>query len=83
MLVKSSSEVRAGLLIGFIQSDPVEVVVGPQLHDAVNKAEGLNAGVGVGGVLGDDLEHRPSNVRLTVGSDVWASLTVNDPGHRS
>ena len=81
VLLKSSSEVRPSHLVGVFQGNAVKVLIRSQLQDAVNEAEGLDVVVGVGVVLGDDFEHRAGDVGLAVGSDVWASLAVDDSGH--
>ena len=58
----------------------MEVVVGLQLEDGVDEAEGLVGGV-VSVQLGDDLQCWSSVELLAVGGDVRPSGLVYNPGH--
>ena len=69
MLLKPAPEAGAGHLIGLVECDPVEVLVGLELQDGVDKTERLVADV-VPLTLGDDFQNRTSVELLTVGGDV-------------
>ena len=79
ILFQTSSEVGPGQLVRVVQGDAPEVVVRPQLHDAVHVAEGL--GSRAVAVLGDDFHHRTSEERLTVSRDVRAGHLAYHVGH--